>query len=131
LSHEPGANSLDTPAKVLRQVSECRIIVTGSYHAGVFGLAQGIPVVGIVQSAYYRQKFDGLADQFGAGCIVLAADDAKFSDKLRRAMDRLWEQADGLKPALLSAAQDQITAAQVNYAKLPELIRLLQIRQRS
>ena len=33
--------------------------VTGSYHAGVFALAQGIPVVGLLQSAYYEQKFIG------------------------------------------------------------------------
>ncbi|HVU09512.1 MAG TPA: polysaccharide pyruvyl transferase family protein, partial [Verrucomicrobiae bacterium] len=114
---------LDTPLKVIRRVSDCRVVVTGSYHAGVFALAQGIPVVAIIQSAYYRDKFQGLAEQFGCGCIVLQADDAEFLKKLGTAIDELWAQAGELKPKLLAAAERQIQSAQSAYAKLPALLR--------
>ena len=45
--------SLDSPHKVIKQIGRCRIIVTGSYHAAVFALAQGISVVALAKSAYY------------------------------------------------------------------------------
>ena len=30
-----------------------RLVITGSYHAGVFALAQGVPVLALAKSAYY------------------------------------------------------------------------------
>ena len=48
------AEGLDTPLSVIRRVGECRVVVTGSYHAGVFALSQGIPVVGLSCSDYYN-----------------------------------------------------------------------------
>ncbi len=118
---ENAGAELDTPLKVIRQVADCRIVVAGSYHAGVFALSQGIPVVAIIQSAYYRDKFQGLAGQFGCGCIVLSADDAAFTKKLRAAMDELRAQAETLKPRLLAAAERQIQSARAAYAHLPAL----------
>jgi colanic acid/amylovoran biosynthesis protein len=122
LGGENSGVELDTPLKVIRRISDCRVIVTGSYHAGVFALAQGIPAIAIIRSVYYHDKFHGLAAEFGAGCIVLQADDAEFSKKLGAAIDKLWEQAGALRPELLSAAESQIKAAQAAYARLPELI---------
>jgi colanic acid/amylovoran biosynthesis protein len=123
LGNADAGGDLDTPLKVIRRISNCRVVVTGSYHAAVFALAQGIPVAGIVQSDYYRDKFCGLADQFGDGCIVLPADDAEFSKKLGAAIDELWTRAGELKPKLLAAAECQIAAAQAAYAWLPGLLR--------
>jgi colanic acid/amylovoran biosynthesis protein len=123
LGKKNSGGELDTPLKVIRRVADCRIVITGSYHAGVFALAQGIPVVGIVKSDYYREKFHGLAGEFGSGCIVIQADDAEFSGKLGAAMDELWEQAGELKPGLLSAAELQIKSAHAAYASLPSLLR--------
>ena len=40
-----GGLSLDTPLMLVKQTARCRIVVTGAYHAAVFALAQGIPVV--------------------------------------------------------------------------------------
>ena len=62
---------IDTPLGVIDEIKHCRLVVTGSYHAGVFALAQGIPVIGLVATEYYQWKFDGLAHQFGEGCRVL------------------------------------------------------------
>ena len=114
----------DTPEKVIRRISGCRVVIAGSYHAGVFALSQGIPIVGVVQSDYYRDKFEGLADQFGKGCIVVRADSQKFMGDLSAALDELWLQSDELRPGLLSAAEKQIKAAQAAYAKLPELLQI-------
>jgi len=53
---------------VIRQVQKCRLVITGSYHAGVFALANGIPTIGLAKSTYYIDKFMGLSAQFGPGC---------------------------------------------------------------
>ncbi|HEY9299757.1 MAG TPA: polysaccharide pyruvyl transferase family protein, partial [Phormidium sp.] len=73
-----GGASLDTPLKVIQQVSQCRLVVSGSYHAGVFALSQGIPVIGLAKSKYYVDKFSGLSDQFPGGCKVILLADPEF-----------------------------------------------------
>ena len=56
---------------VLTAIADCRVVVTGSYHAAVFALSMGVPAVGLAASQYYVEKFLGLADQFGPGCEVV------------------------------------------------------------
>src|SRR5207247_1016575 len=65
----PAAQAI-TLQQVLQQVSRCRVVVTGSYHAAVFALAQGISVVGVTQSTHYQTKLGGLAHQFGDRCTL-------------------------------------------------------------
>ncbi len=115
-------NNLDTPLKVIEQVSHCRIVVTGSYHAGVFALAQGIPVVSLAKSQYYIDKFQGLADQFGVGCDVILLSDGDFAQKLAFSINKLWESAEILRPKLLEAAQQQIDLGQTAYKRLYEIV---------
>jgi colanic acid/amylovoran biosynthesis protein len=97
-------------------------VVTGSYHAGVFALAQGIPVVAFAASDYYRDKFLGLADQFGAGCRVLGTHEPEFASQLDRTIEEIWKQAPALRPVLLNAAEAQIKAARAAYQQLPALL---------
>lgn len=113
----------DTPLKIIRRISGCRVVVTASYHAGVFALSQGIPIIGLVKSAYYRDKFQGLAGEFGGGCAVLPADAADFPAKLSAAIDEAWDQAEALRPQLLAAADRQIKAGRAAYDRLPGLLR--------
>jgi len=115
-------DNLDTPLKVIKQVGHCRIVVTGSYHAGVFALAQGIPVVSLAKSPYYIDKFQGLADQFGVGCDVILLGDKEFAQKLASSINQLWESAEILRPQLLEAAQQQIELGQTAYKRLYEII---------
>ena len=115
-------NNLDTPLKVIEQVGHCRIVITGSYHAGVFALAQGIPVVSLSKSQYYIDKFQGLADQFGVGCDVILLGDQEFSQKLASSIHQLWESAEILRPQLLKAAQHQIELGQTAYKRLYEIV---------
>jgi len=119
-----------TTENVIGRVSRCRIVVTGSYHAGVFALAQGIPVVAVVQSEYYARKFHGLAGQFAGGCTVIAADGAQFADQLSRAVDQAWNAGAELKPRLLAAAEQQIAIGHRAYLQMAEICsdRLRKIR---
>ncbi len=117
-----GVGRLGSLEQLLRQVSRCRVVVAGTYHAGVFALAQGIPVIGLVRSPYYGAKLLGLADQFGAGCEVLYLDDAEVGEKLVAAIDRAWRSARRVRPLLLEAARRQAEAGRNAYRRLHELV---------
>jgi colanic acid/amylovoran biosynthesis protein len=118
-----GGAALRTPEAVMEQVGRCRLVVTGSYHGGVFALAQGIPVIGLVNSAYYADKFLGLADMFGSGCEVVSLGDREFPGALAAAIDRGWASAECARPALLAAAAQQIELGYDAYRELELLAR--------
>ncbi len=102
------SETLTTPLKVIEQVQRCRLVVTGSYHAATFALAQGIPAIGLVKSSYYAAKFEGLAEQFGEGCDVVFLDDLRFTRNLTAAIERAWAEAEQRRPCLLESAARQI-----------------------
>jgi polysaccharide pyruvyl transferase WcaK-like protein len=114
--------SLDTPSAVMDEVKRCRIVVSGAYHVAVFALAQGIPTVGVAQSAYFRDKLECLADLFGPGCVVLTPGQERFRESLRGAVDELWSRATSLRPGLLAQAEKQCEAARSAYGRLPQLV---------
>ncbi len=107
-----------SPFDVIRRVGLCRVVVTGSYHAGVFALSQGIPVVGLSRSDYYTDKFMGLADQFGIGCRLVSLDAPKMSDSLAAHVRELWGEAESLRPELLAAAERQVREGHEAYELL-------------
>ena len=116
-----GGFSFDGPRDVVEQITRCRVIVTGSYHAGLFALARGIPVVGLARSAYYVDKFLGLADQFGCGCEVVILDNA-VPDEIDAAVQRLWPAAEDLRSDLLAAAERQLAEGRAAYQHLRSLV---------
>lgn len=118
---KPPAAASETPPHVIEKISACRIVVTGSYHAAVFALAQGIPSVAIELSPYYAAKFHGLAEQFGEGCAVLSGHDPKFSQKLNETVARLWQRAGILRQDLRAVAAKQIRLGEKAYAEIPLL----------
>ena len=120
-SDDRGAG-LDTPLKIIRQIGRCRVVLTGSYHAGVFALSQGIPVIGLANSAYYRDKFLGLANQFSVGCETVFLHDPNLEDILIRRLRAAWESADGIRPQLIEAAQWQIRRSRDAYRELKTLV---------
>jgi colanic acid/amylovoran biosynthesis protein len=117
-----GGAALLTPADVIRQVGRCRLVITGSYHAGVFALAQGVPVIGLVNSPYYADKFLGLADMFGGGCEIVRIGDGSFAGTLGEAIDRGWASADQVRVPLLAAAAEQVQLGYFAYRELKALI---------
>ena len=117
-----GGASLQTPADVMRQVGRCRLVITGSYHAGVFALSQGVPVIGLAKSDYYVAKFEGLADQFGCGCDTVPLNQTALKQDLLDKTSRLWKAAGALRPRLLQAAEKQIAQGQQAYERLRDLV---------
>ena len=107
--------AIESPEDVIRQIGKCRVVVTGSYHAGVFALAQGIPVVGLVQSAYYEQKFDGLQEQFPGGCRSIDFMRPVASGEIEDAIRSAWESAEVVRGSLLEAAARQIELGHAAY----------------
>jgi colanic acid/amylovoran biosynthesis protein len=118
----PMPSSLETLDGVLAQVGQCRVVVTGSYHAAVFALAQGIPAVCLSKSDYYDHKFLGLAEQFGGGCSIVALSGERTAERLTDAIDAAWAGAEEVRPALLEAAERQIAAGRAAYGRLLDLV---------
>jgi len=107
--------TLNSPELVIGQVGRCRIVVTGSYHAGVFALSQGISVVAIIASEYYRHKFEGLGSQFLKGCYIIDQNKQNFEGELNNAIGKAWGEAENLREQLLERAQLQIDEAELAY----------------
>jgi len=116
-----GGSTLDSPLKVIRQAALCRVVVTGAYHAAVFALAQGIPVVGLAKSAYFANKFLGLEDEFGEGCQTILLNEPGLPGRLDRAIEQAWQNADRLRAPLQAAALRQIELSQQSYEGLKDL----------
>lgn len=112
----------DMPIKVIEQVARCRIVVTGSYHAGVFALSQGIPMIGLARSQYYRGKFTGLSDQFGAGAEVVLFDDPAFEDTMLMTLRRVWRDAEETRGPLLEAARRQLEMSTAAYERFRSVV---------
>lgn len=122
-----GGGEADSPVEegdvygVLRRIRECRLVIAGSYHAGVFALSQGVPVVALARNDYYKGKFLGLQDWYPEGCIVVACERAgDWHERLKQAVLELWGRAEAVRPLLLSAAKSQSEAAGAAYNRLRE-----------
>jgi polysaccharide pyruvyl transferase WcaK-like protein len=115
---EAPAEPLDDPAAVIRAASGCRLVVTGTYHAAVFGLAQGIPCVCFYASPYYRDKMEGLADQFPAGCEFVDLREAGAGERIEAAAERLWGRADELRASVKARAGEQVALGRRFYEGL-------------
>jgi polysaccharide pyruvyl transferase WcaK-like protein len=116
-----GGKTLDSPLKVIREAAHCRAVVTGAYHAAVFALAQGIPVIGLAKSAYFSSKFFGLKDLFGEGCETLLLNEPALPKRLEAALERAWENADRLRVPLQTAALRQIELSRRSYERIKAL----------
>jgi colanic acid/amylovoran biosynthesis protein len=117
-----GGSSLDSPAMLIEQVARCRILVTGAYHAAVFALGQGVPVVCLASSDYYVAKFQGLEDLYETGCTTIQLDQPDAGERLAHALERTWNAADTLRAPLLRAAGRQVKLSREAYRKISELL---------
>jgi colanic acid/amylovoran biosynthesis protein len=120
--HTDGGAHLASPRDVIRQVGRCRVLVTCAYHAAVFAMAQGIPVVALAKSRYFVEKFLGLEERFGLGCEIVYLDRPDAPQNLQSALERAWQMADDLHGPLLQAASHQIQASSVAYNLVKELV---------
>lgn len=112
--------------ELVRAAGCCRIVVTGSYHVGVFSLSQGVPVIALVNNEYYQRKFEGLRAQFEGGCTIVQLDGPDAEEAISRAMRLAYESSEAMRTSLLRAAAEQIEAGRHAYAQLPNLIAVKQ-----
>lgn len=116
-----------TPVALIERISGCRVVVTGSYHAAVFALAQGIPAVCVYNTEYYGNKFRGLAGEFGEGCDVIDKSRSDFETALMSAIESAWDRAEELRAPLQQQAVRQIIAQHQAYDRLSGIIDSLTI----
>jgi colanic acid/amylovoran biosynthesis protein len=112
----------ETLDAIIRQVQKCRLVITGSYHAGVFALANGIPTIGLAKSTYYIDKFMGLSALFGPGCETVLLEKPDFAQHLKDAIARLWNAAERFKPLLLANAARQIELGHEAYNRIGDAV---------
>ena len=100
------AKKIDTVEHLILQINRCRIVITGSYHAAVFALSSGIPVVGIAESDYYKSKFLGLANQFSIGCEVVDLSEENPFENLKKSIQKSLDL--NVKDQLIEKAMEQV-----------------------
>jgi polysaccharide pyruvyl transferase WcaK-like protein len=110
------------PQDVAAQVGRCRVMVTGAYHAAVFALSQGIPVVALTSSTYYDDKFLGLAGMFDTGLELVRLDEDDPRERLTAAIRSAWKLAPDIRPALLASAAEQIALSRKAFDRVCDLV---------
>lgn len=120
--------AIDTPQALIERLRRCRVVLTGTYHAGVFALSAGTPVVTLSSSDYYDRKFAGLAEQFGRAAVrSLRYETADLASAVRRALEESWAAAPDLRDRLHGAATDQRKRSREAY---DAFFRLVETRRR-
>jgi colanic acid/amylovoran biosynthesis protein len=115
-----GGGDVRTVPDLIARAGRCRAVVTGSYHSAVFALGQGVPVVAIAASGYYRGKFGGLAALFPGGVELIDADAA--GELVGPALERAWHAPAALRERLVAAAAEQVAASERAYADFAALV---------
>ncbi|MGZ8693373.1 MAG: polysaccharide pyruvyl transferase family protein [Gaiellaceae bacterium] len=121
ISYVPGEEdagaAADAPLDlgVLDEIAECAAVVVCSYHAAVFALAQGVPVVGLSASAYYDWKFRGLAALYPGGITTVDLRDDGWPSQLPAALRTAVETDAATREALVKSAGRQRDAGRAAY----------------
>lgn len=115
-------NNLVLVEGMIREIGRCRVMITASYHGGVFALSQGIPVVAWLKSKYFAAKLYGLANQFGVGCEVITLDERDWENRLQNAILSAWQSSEELRPQLLKAASAQLASSRAAYERLRQTV---------
>jgi polysaccharide pyruvyl transferase WcaK-like protein len=115
---------LPTTDSLAASAASCRAIVTGSYHAAVFGLAQGVPAVCLTKSAYYDAKFAGLKALFPTACSVLSVAEPDFGNRLTAAVANAWHLPRPAREAAMHSAISQRESGRKAYTRLREAVEM-------
>jgi polysaccharide pyruvyl transferase WcaK-like protein len=115
-------HDLATPEALIAAAGGCRVIVTGSYHAAVFGLARGVPAVCLTRSSYYDAKFAGLRALFPGACFVVSLDQPDLAGRLRQALDQAWHLPAQARDDARNAAARQRHAGRQAYARFRDVV---------
>lgn len=121
-SADDSPGGLPATEALAASAAKCRAIVTGSYHAAVFGLAQGVPAICLTKSAYYDAKFAGLKALFPAACSVLPVGESDFASRLTEAIACAWRLPRSAREAALHSAISQRESGRKAYTHLRETV---------
>lgn len=109
------------PQEIAGRAGRCRAVLTGSYHAAVFALSNGRPVVGVSGSPYYNQKFRGLVDLFGPACRFVEVGPG-LESRLVAALRLAWDSNEETSQQALRAADRQVAWSREAYAGIRTLV---------
>jgi len=118
----PMDDSVQTPQHTIASAVSCRVVISGSYHAAVFALSVGVPVLGLAASQYYVEKFEGLSALFGGGCETVRMDRDGWPGNLQHRISTAWANSETLRAKLLTAAERQIGLGRAAYQKLHDIV---------
>jgi polysaccharide pyruvyl transferase WcaK-like protein len=107
---------------IIERIAGCRVVIAGSYHAAVFALSQGVPVLALAASDYYVWKFEGLADEFGGGCTTVQIAGVDLSTRLATAFESTWDCDENLRAHLRVAAEAQVARSRSAYDAIFEAV---------
>lgn len=112
----------ETVENLVNLVRGCRLVMTASYHAAVFALSQGIPVIALVASDYYAAKFEGLAHQFPGGVVLINLSNSDWKKSMQSALQSAWDSSPSLRPKLRTFAEAQRNLSRLAYQVLKEIV---------
>ena len=69
-----------SPVEIKGIIKKVDLAVGTSYHFNLFALSSNVPVIGIYQNEYYKQKLEGVLSLFGMGAYCFDFLSAKKSD---------------------------------------------------
>lgn len=116
------ADDLESIDGLIKQISKCRVVVTGSYHAAVFALAQGVPVIAVANTEYYVDKFNGLLNMFNGGLKIVVLNQPNWENLLKTFLNEFWINAQSLKESLIVQADKQIELSKKAYSDFFKLV---------
>jgi colanic acid/amylovoran biosynthesis protein len=111
-----------TPEEAIELIRGSRVMVTGSYHAAVFALAQGVPAIGVSASPYYDDKFQGLRGMFGDWCELVRLGEPGALERVAELAERFYLSWPEPREELLTAAARQVEAGRGAYGRLAGLL---------
>jgi polysaccharide pyruvyl transferase WcaK-like protein len=107
--------------ELIRSISECRLVVTGSYHSAVFALAMGIPAICLVFSDYYAAKFEGLAEQYPVGCLTFDPRTMEL-DAFETFVKSTWMLAKSMSGGIASTSRSLVALNHAHYRYFSKLL---------
>jgi polysaccharide pyruvyl transferase WcaK-like protein len=117
-----GAHEREGARAFRQRIAGCRLVLTGSYHAAVFALGQGIPALGLVFSPYYEAKFKGLQDLFGPGCRYVDGRQRGWDQELQMLAADLWSNTRYWEEELVRSARRQSALSKAAYQELRTMV---------
>jgi colanic acid/amylovoran biosynthesis protein len=103
----------ENTADLRRSVATCRIVITCSYHAAVFALARGIPIVALSCTDYYSTKFAGLSALFPDGAVTRLDLRADHGPSIVAGAVAAWNTKESKRDEMVRAAREMVERSRV------------------